>query len=166
MCSFLLPWTIICQKLIRFVLGTEFGREWWVWLVAAALLAQGRRTLEIRRVGQNRLYTPYMTIFVVISLQKMLYTHRIYIYIYIYIYISWSTLEIRCWFQQTTQALAFAISHRTEIVTLPWREMFVCTAIPYFSTYKPFSSSYCFSTIASPSLWFTSKGPVSRPLYL
>jgi hypothetical protein len=31
------------------------------------------------RVGQNRIYTPYMTVYMVISLPKMPYTHRIYI---------------------------------------------------------------------------------------
>jgi hypothetical protein len=32
----------------------------------------------IRRVGQNRIYTPYMTVYLVISLPKMPYIHRIY----------------------------------------------------------------------------------------
>ena len=30
------------------------------------------------RVGQNRIYTPYMTVYLGISLPKMPYTHRIY----------------------------------------------------------------------------------------
>jgi len=30
------------------------------------------------RVGQNRIYTPYMTVYLVISLQKIPYMHRIY----------------------------------------------------------------------------------------
>jgi hypothetical protein len=30
------------------------------------------------RVGQNRIYTPYMTVCLVISLPKVLYIHRIY----------------------------------------------------------------------------------------
>ena len=33
----------------------------------------------ICRVGQNRIYTPYMTVYMVISLPKILYTHRIYV---------------------------------------------------------------------------------------
>ena len=37
----------------------------------------------IRRVGQNRIYAPYMTVNLVISLPKTPYIHRIYIYIYI-----------------------------------------------------------------------------------
>ena len=32
------------------------------------------------RVGQNRIYTPYMTVYLVISLPKMPYINRIYIY--------------------------------------------------------------------------------------
>jgi hypothetical protein len=30
------------------------------------------------KVGQNRIYTPYMTVFLVISLPKILYIHRTY----------------------------------------------------------------------------------------
>ena len=33
---------------------------------------------EMHRVGQNRIYTPYMTVYLVISLPKIPYTHRIY----------------------------------------------------------------------------------------
>ena len=33
---------------------------------------------HMHRVGQNRLYTPYLTVYLVISLPKTLYTHRIY----------------------------------------------------------------------------------------
>ena len=47
----------------------------------------------ISRVGQNRIYTPYMTVYLVISLLKILYMHRIYIWF-------WPTLEISsltCW---------------------------------------------------------------------
>ena len=33
-------------------------------------------------VGQKRVYTPYMTVCMVISLLKIPYVHRIYIYIY------------------------------------------------------------------------------------
>jgi len=32
------------------------------------------------RVGQHRIYTPYMTVYLVISLPKLPYIHRIYIY--------------------------------------------------------------------------------------
>ena len=33
---------------------------------------------HMRRVGQNRIYTPYMTVYLVISLPEIPYTHRIY----------------------------------------------------------------------------------------
>ena len=33
---------------------------------------------HICRVGQNRIYTPYMTVYLVISLPKLPYIHRIY----------------------------------------------------------------------------------------
>ena len=34
--------------------------------------------LKMCRVGQNRIYTPYMAVLLVISLPKILYTHRVY----------------------------------------------------------------------------------------
>ena len=36
------------------------------------------RIINIRRVGQNRIYVPYMTVYMVISLPKIPYMHRIY----------------------------------------------------------------------------------------
>jgi len=33
---------------------------------------------QMARVGQNRIYTPYTTVHMVISLQKIPYMHRIY----------------------------------------------------------------------------------------
>jgi hypothetical protein len=51
------------------------------------------RQLQVCRVGQNRIYTPYMTVYLVDSLQKIPYMHRIYIYIYIYIWF-WPTLQV------------------------------------------------------------------------
>jgi hypothetical protein len=35
-------------------------------------------TSRMHRVGQNRIYTPYMTVYLVISLPKIPYIHRIY----------------------------------------------------------------------------------------
>jgi len=32
------------------------------------------------KVGQNRIFTPYMTVYMVVSLPNVLYTHRIYLY--------------------------------------------------------------------------------------
>ena len=37
-----------------------------------------RRTKAMLRVGQNRIYAPYMTVYLVISLPKIPYIHRIY----------------------------------------------------------------------------------------
>ena len=33
---------------------------------------------SISRIGQNRIYTPYMTVYLMISLPKIPYIHRIY----------------------------------------------------------------------------------------
>jgi len=33
---------------------------------------------HIDRVGQNRIYTPYMTVYLVVSLPELAYIHRIY----------------------------------------------------------------------------------------
>jgi hypothetical protein len=42
------------------------------------LVNLGIRTVLISRVGQNRIYTPYMTVYLVISLPSVPYMHRIY----------------------------------------------------------------------------------------
>ena len=34
--------------------------------------------IRMSRIGQNRIYTPYMTVYLVISLPQILYVHRIY----------------------------------------------------------------------------------------
>ena len=39
---------------------------------------QGRPQLSMCRVGRNRIYTPYMTVYLVISLPKTPHIHRIY----------------------------------------------------------------------------------------
>ena len=46
-----------------------------------------RLCVQISRVGQNRIYTTYMTVYLVVSLPKIPYTHRIYIWF-------WPTLQI------------------------------------------------------------------------
>ena len=38
--------------------------------------------LDITRVGQNRIFAPYLTVCMVISLLKILYVHRIYLSVY------------------------------------------------------------------------------------
>ena len=38
---------------------------------------QSKAACVMRRVGQNRIYTPYMTVYMVISLPKTPYKHRI-----------------------------------------------------------------------------------------
>jgi len=40
---------------------------------------------HISSVGQNRIYTPYMTVYLAISLLKIPFIHRIYIYIYMFL---------------------------------------------------------------------------------
>jgi hypothetical protein len=42
---------------------------------ACATQVQSQNTMY--RVGQNRIYTPYMTVYLVISLPKIPYIHRI-----------------------------------------------------------------------------------------
>jgi uncharacterized membrane protein YidH (DUF202 family) len=50
---------------------------------AASYLGAARRqkvehAVNMNRVGQNRIYTPYMTVYLVIALLKLPYTNRIY----------------------------------------------------------------------------------------
>jgi hypothetical protein len=52
-------------------------------MVVAQVEEQMRKEEQTRlklicRVGQNRIYTPYMTVYLVISLPKIPYIHRIY----------------------------------------------------------------------------------------
>jgi len=42
------------------------------------LLSSRQSLCQVLRVGQNRIYTSYMTVYMVISLPKLPYTHRIY----------------------------------------------------------------------------------------
>jgi hypothetical protein len=46
--------------------------QWWQEIQTAVQL------LRIGRVGQNRIYAPYMAVYLVISLPKIPYIHRIY----------------------------------------------------------------------------------------
>ena len=39
---------------------------------------QNHTYIRIYRVGQNCIYTPYMTVYLVFFLPKLLYTHRVY----------------------------------------------------------------------------------------
>ena len=53
-----------------------------VWISIYMAMARhsmcSKEALQMCRVGQNRIYTPYMTVYLVISLPKILYIHRIY----------------------------------------------------------------------------------------
>ena len=56
---------------------------------------QSARTMHICRVGQNCIYTPYMTVYLVISLPKIPYIHRIYMVLAnpTYMVYTWSVQE-------------------------------------------------------------------------
>jgi len=43
------------------------------------------------RVGQNRIYTPYMTVYLALSLPNIQYIHCAYIYIYLYMVLATPT---------------------------------------------------------------------------
>jgi len=51
---------------------------------------------QIHRVGQNRMYTPYMTVCLVISLPKIPYTNRIYIWFWPSLQIQEASFSV-CW---------------------------------------------------------------------
>ena len=53
-----------------------------VWHWQKAIAATFMLGLGMIRVGQNRIYTPYMTVCMVISLPKIPYIHRIYLLMY------------------------------------------------------------------------------------
>jgi len=54
------------------------GSFWLEALVVHWLRKIGSGRFVIIRVGQNRMYTPYMTVYLMISLPKIPYIHRIY----------------------------------------------------------------------------------------
>jgi len=73
-----------------------------LWLASQSKCLGLTRAIHICRVGQNRIYTPYMTVYLVISLPKIPYIHRIYMvlanptYMYICTYV-WCTCAQSTW---------------------------------------------------------------------
>ena len=71
------------------------------------------------RVGQNRIYTPYLTVYLVISLPKIPYIHRIYIWFWPTLYVPHRCLmsyrAIACLMKVTTY-----ISMYTNSLHLLW----------------------------------------------
>jgi len=63
-------WAIAMTLMAQATLPLASGQQWW-------LKTHHHKSL-INRVGQNRIYTPYMTVYLMISLPKILYIHRIY----------------------------------------------------------------------------------------
>jgi len=60
--------------------------------ISMCLCVECNSSCRVFRVGQNCTFTPYMTVYLVISLPKIPYIHRIYIYI-LYIWF-WPTLQV------------------------------------------------------------------------
>jgi len=48
-------------------------------LCACNIMDDFQSLCRMSRAGQNRMYTPYMTVCMVISLPKILYMHRVYL---------------------------------------------------------------------------------------
>jgi hypothetical protein len=68
---------ILCScsaLLVACCLYVGSARIMYIWYVHSALAG---KSPNIRRVGQNRIYAPYMTVYLVISLPKTPYIHRI-----------------------------------------------------------------------------------------
>jgi len=62
------------------------------WFANLLVMLHGSSWQPISRVGQNRIYTPYMTVYLVISLPKIPYIHRIYMVLANPTYIPTATL--------------------------------------------------------------------------
>ena len=60
------------------------------------------------RIGQNRIYTPYMDVYMVIFLPKISYIHRIYIWF-------WPTLITRRGFYCQSQNPGLIVNHKTQV---------------------------------------------------
>jgi len=66
------------SSLIGYERVPNCNNKWWEYLLTCVSFT----FLVIGRVGQNRISTPYMTIYLVIFLPKLPYIHHIYIYIW------------------------------------------------------------------------------------
>ena len=85
---------------------------------------------ETCRVSQNRIYTPYMTVYLVISLPKIPYMHRIYMYL-------WPFLEVCV----PSVVHNYLTTHRSCPSASSW---------PYLLHYK--HREICVSSVARPQL--------------
>jgi hypothetical protein len=71
---------ILTRTLWRFCLLFNIAsstKEKLCWQVSHSHTSHCRGTCPVPRVGQNRIYTPYMTVYLVIFLPKIPYIHRI-----------------------------------------------------------------------------------------
>jgi len=55
-------------------------------------LCGARSVVDLRRIGQNGIHAPNMTVYLVISLPKLPYTHRIYMILANAIHTAWAWL--------------------------------------------------------------------------
>jgi len=67
----------VYARVVQFFYGS-FRKRRNAWCVRQFWLERVFTNSQIRRVGQNRMYTPYMTVYLVISLPEIPYIHRVY----------------------------------------------------------------------------------------
>ena len=78
-----------------------------------------QRTWHIHRVGQNRVYTPHMTVYLVISLPELPYINRIYIR-FLCIYGSGQPYKYMCKQTRTHQMLHACLHGWGHLMTAAW----------------------------------------------
>ena len=76
--------------------------------------------IHVTRAGQNRTYSLYMTVYLVISLPKIPCIHRIYIYIYIYIYMVLAN---------SSRKAIYVPAMLSNVERSPARGMFTCARV-------------------------------------
>jgi len=105
--------------------------------------------LSMCRAGQNRVYAPYMTVYLVTSLPKILYIQRIYIWL-------WPTL---------TMCARSSLLSLIPCFSLPQKIWSVCTMLYVSRTkaWQPTQSIQCVKCV--PCLWVTKKGRTAYTIY-
>jgi hypothetical protein len=61
-----------------------------------ALPETARDRSVLHRVGQNRIFTPYMTVYFLISLPRIPYIHRIYIWFWLTLVFHFKNARVFC----------------------------------------------------------------------
>jgi len=106
------------------------------------------------RVGQNRIYTPYMTVYFLISLPKILYIHRIYMVLANPMYVAFTVCHICC--MSHLLYVTFAVHHIRCMSHLLYFVTFAVSHIRYMSHSCMYMSHSLYVTFTEHSCMYMS----------